>query len=86
MLYALECRFYKAHVHEHRLKSETVKPTFLCTRPRDLLGVLFDFGLQHDFVRQAVNFIYLFFSVLIEPKLVDNKLVVVYNCIFCVIY
>ena len=35
------------------------KPTFLCTTPRDLHGVLFELG--HVFVRQAVNFILLIF-------------------------
>ena len=58
-----------------------VKPTFLRTTPRDLHGVLFELG--HVFARQAVNFISFFF-ILIEPKIVDNNLlVVVYNCIFC---
>ena len=61
-----------------------VKPTFLCTTPCDLHGVLFELG--HVFARQAVNFILLFFFILIEPKIVDNNLlVVVYNCVYCVI-
>ena len=51
------------------------KPTFLCTTPRDLHGVLFELGPV--FARQAVNFILLFFFILIEPKIVANNLLVV---------
>ena len=59
MPYALECRFYEAHVHKHHLKSEKVKPTFLCTTPRDLCGVP---SSLNAFARQAVNFIYFCFN------------------------
>ena len=55
------CYDYKAHVHEHRLKNEKVKPTFLCTTPHDLYGDLFELRLQQVFVRQAANFIFLFY-------------------------
>ena len=84
MLYAFECRFYKAHVHGFMNIAWKVRKSNLLFYARHPM-IFMVCSLNSDMFLPGKQWIlfYYFFKILIEPKLVDNKiLVVAYNCIF----